>query len=54
MKWSDGAPFTADDIMFYIEDILFNEELSVGGPSATGCPVKALKNSALKKLMITL
>ncbi len=38
MKWSDGAPFTADDIMFYIEDILFNEELSPAGPSADWLP----------------
>jgi ABC-type transport system substrate-binding protein len=26
-KWSDGAPFTADDIMFWYNDILLNEEL---------------------------
>ena len=28
MKWSDGEPFTADDIMFWYENILLNEELS--------------------------
>lgn len=38
MKWSDGAPFTADDIIFYIEDVLFNEELSIGGPTADWLP----------------
>lgn len=38
MRWSDGAPFTADDIMFYIEDVLFNEELMVGGPTADWLP----------------
>ncbi len=27
MKWSDGEPFTADDIMFWYNDILLNEEL---------------------------
>ena len=27
MKWSDGAPFTADDIMFYWEDVILNDEL---------------------------
>lgn len=27
MKWSDGAPFTADDIMFWYEDILLNDDL---------------------------
>lgn len=43
MKWSDGAPFTADDIMFWFDDILNNEEihpgssanLSVGGKQVT-------------------
>ncbi len=38
MKWSDGEPFTADDIMFYIEDILFNTELSPAGPVADWLP----------------
>ncbi len=38
MKWSDGEPFTADDIMFYIDDILFNEELSPAGPVADWLP----------------
>jgi peptide/nickel transport system substrate-binding protein len=38
MKWSDGAPFTADDIIFYIEDVLFNEELSIAGPNADWLP----------------
>lgn len=28
MKWSDGAPFTADDIMFWYEDLYLNEELN--------------------------
>ncbi len=27
-KWSDGAPFTADDFLFFYEDILKNDELS--------------------------
>ena len=30
-KWSDGEPFTADDILFWYEDILGNEELMPGG-----------------------
>jgi peptide/nickel transport system substrate-binding protein len=38
IKWSDGAPFTADDIMFYIEDVLFNEEISANGPIADWLP----------------
>lgn len=28
MKWSDGAPFTADDVLFWYEDIFNNEELT--------------------------
>jgi len=28
LKWSDGKPFTADDVMFYFEDIAFNKDLS--------------------------
>ena len=27
MKWSDGAPYTADDYMFWYESIMSNEEL---------------------------
>lgn len=38
MKWSDGQPFTADDIMFYIEDILMNAELSPNGIGADWLP----------------
>jgi peptide/nickel transport system substrate-binding protein len=30
MKWSDGQPFTADDIMFWYEDIYNNEEVHPG------------------------
>ena len=26
MRWSDGAPFTADDVMFWAEDLVANEE----------------------------
>jgi peptide/nickel transport system substrate-binding protein len=32
-KWSTGAEFTADDIMFWYEDVLLNEELSPSIPS---------------------
>jgi peptide/nickel transport system substrate-binding protein len=32
MKWSDGAPFTADDIMFWYEHILLNAELNPSTP----------------------
>jgi len=28
IKWSDGAPFTVDDIMFWYEDVFMNEALT--------------------------
>lgn len=31
MRWSDGVPFTTDDIMFYIEEIVLNEEINASG-----------------------
>jgi peptide/nickel transport system substrate-binding protein len=38
LKWSDGVPYTADDIMFYIEDFGLNTELSPGGISSDWLP----------------
>lgn len=32
MRWSDGELFTADDVMFAIEDVYYNKELNVAGP----------------------
>jgi peptide/nickel transport system substrate-binding protein len=32
-KWSDGAPFTAEDFRYYFEDVVNNEDLSPFGPS---------------------
>jgi len=34
MKWSDGVPFTADDIMFWYKDIILNDELTPVKPKA--------------------
>jgi len=31
-RWSDGTPFTAEDLRFYFEDIANNAELSPAGP----------------------
>src|SRR5262249_20912015 len=31
MKWSDGVPFTADDIRFWYEDVANNTEINPGG-----------------------
>lgn len=42
MKWSDGHPFTADDVVFWYEDIALNEELNPSFPGwlvAGGEPV---------------
>jgi len=33
MKWSDGAPFTADDWLFWYKDIVLNDELTPVKPS---------------------
>lgn len=38
LKWSDGEPYTADDIMFYIEDVLMNPDISPDGPIADWLP----------------
>jgi peptide/nickel transport system substrate-binding protein len=32
MKWSDGEPFTADDLVFWWNDVAMNIDLSPGGP----------------------
>ncbi|MCT8161714.1 ABC transporter substrate-binding protein [Pseudoruegeria sp. SHC-113] len=46
MRWSDGAPFTADDILFWYEDVFMNEALTPNkdatfvGPNG---PVKVTK-----------
>ncbi|KVK54275.1 peptide ABC transporter substrate-binding protein [Agrobacterium deltaense] len=46
LKWSDGQPFTADDIMFWYEDVFMNPALSPAkNPTFTvgGKPVKVTK-----------
>lgn len=41
-KWSDGAPFTADDIVFWYKDVLLNKDLTPSLPgwmrNADGTP----------------
>jgi len=32
VRWSDGEPFTADDILFYFEDIIMDKELTAAIP----------------------
>ena len=46
VRWSDGKPFTTDDLMFYFEDILLNKELTPALPtwiSPNGMPPKVTK-----------
>lgn len=50
MKWSDGVPFTADDIMFYINDVVFNEELTVGGARADWLPQEGADQFTAEKI----
>ena len=33
VRWSDGEPFTADDILFWWEDVQLNPDLFPSGPS---------------------
>jgi len=33
MKWSDGAPFSADDFLFHFEDVILNDDLNPNRPS---------------------
>jgi len=33
MKWSDGEPFTADDVLFWWEDVILNDELTPVKPT---------------------
>ncbi len=33
MRWSDGEPYTANDLLFYYEDVLLNEDLTPNFPS---------------------
>ena len=46
-KWSDGQPFTADDILFWYNDVLLNKELTPTLPgwirNADGTPAKVEK-----------
>lgn len=53
IKWSDGQPFTADDIMFWYEDIILNKDLTPAFPTwltAGGeqCKVEKLDNYTVK------
>ena len=35
-RWSDGEPFTVDDVVFWMDDIILNEEIHKATPSPWG------------------
>ncbi|HEY7141099.1 MAG TPA: ABC transporter substrate-binding protein [Methylomirabilota bacterium] len=49
-RWSDGAPFTADDILFWYKDVLLNKDLTPAIPgwmrNADGTPASVEKVDA--------
>jgi len=49
-RWSDGAPFTADDILFWYKDVALNRDLTPTVPgwirNADGSPAKVEKINA--------
>ena len=50
LKWSDGEPYTADDIMFFIDDVIFDKDLSPSGPSLDFVPPAQIKDFKAKKI----
>ena len=47
VRWSDGVPFTADDLLFYWDDIALNTELS---PSPPAKLMRAGEPGAMQKI----
>jgi peptide/nickel transport system substrate-binding protein len=41
MKWSDGAPFTADDVMFWFDDFYMNKDITPVGTAEMSINGKA-------------
>ncbi len=50
LKWSDGEPYTADDIMFYIEDVMFDPDISPNGPVADWLPADMAEDFKAEKI----
>lgn len=48
MRWSDGQPFTADDVVFAFNDVMLNEELNPVAPSLITDPLG--KNGSIEKI----
>ncbi|MEQ7126863.1 ABC transporter substrate-binding protein [Actinopolymorpha sp. B11F2] len=47
MKWSDGSPFTADDVTFWFDDVFMNDELT---PTKSPLLLSAGKPPTLEKV----
>jgi peptide/nickel transport system substrate-binding protein len=50
LKWSDGVDFTADDITFYIDDVMFDPDLSPAGPGADWLPAEMAEDFKAEKI----
>jgi peptide/nickel transport system substrate-binding protein len=53
-KWSDGQPFTADDILFWYNDVLLNKELTpslpgwIKNPDGTAAKVEKVDETTMR------
>ena len=51
MKWFDGEPYTADDVLFNMQDLVFNNDFAPTPPRymAKGEPAKVEKPKAPRR-----
>ena len=54
MKWSDGHPFTADDIVFFVDDLLHNKEFYPNPPARYVVAGKTMKAEKIDDHTVTL
>jgi len=50
LKWSDGEPFGPDDVLFYINDVILNEELFPNGPVNDWLPTGQIEGFKAEKV----
>ena len=50
VRWSDGEPYTADDIMFFINDYLYDPDLNPGGNTVDWLPNDMYKDFKAEKI----
>ncbi|MBL8703942.1 MAG: ABC transporter substrate-binding protein [Rhodospirillales bacterium] len=53
-RWSDGRPFTADDVVFYFDDIIKNKELHPNVPSPWAIGGKAVEVEKIDDVTVKL